>query len=373
MPSFDYITAKEFRQSLESDDLEMRSCAEAHAWKSVQVLAGSIVESLLIDYLASTSHPARSSKDPLKMDLSEAIAICRSEGILSERSADLCSVIRSYRNLIHPGRMVRLAEQPPDKGSAAIAVALVDIIAEELARVRRAAVGLTAEQILSKVLRDSNSLAILKHLLQEVTEQQRERLLLEIFPAAYEEACGSEEPFDDTSERLVSAYRTILESVSSDVRKRVASEFVRVLRVEDGDRVVKYGAAFFRSADLAFVPVSHRAMVLVHILSRVPTIHTLDSLKLIEGIEDYLQPADVPKWLDPFISSLVSSTVKENFKQRVRNQLHEASVTLGSDVDAAIDRRLDDWIRHYQKGEASEMVELVGELKKQIDEQRLPF
>lgn len=69
MPSFDYITAKEFRQSLEADHVEMCRCAEVRAWKGVQVLAGSIVESLLIDYVASTTHPTRPIKDPLKLIL----------------------------------------------------------------------------------------------------------------------------------------------------------------------------------------------------------------------------------------------------------------------------------------------------------------
>ena len=373
MPSFDYITAKEFRESLEADHLEMRRCADAQAWKSVQVLAGSMVESLLIDYLASTTNPTRSSKDPLKMDLGEAIAICRSEAVLSDRTADLCSVIRSYRNLIHPGRMVRLGEQPPDQGSSAIAMALVDIIAEELARVRRAAVGLTAEQILSKVLRDANSLTILKHLLQEVTEQQRERLLRELIPSAHQKASGSQEPFDDSAERLESAYRAILESVTPDVRKRVASEFVRVLREEDGEHVLRYGAAFFRPSDLKFVPLQHQAMVREHLLGRVSYVHTLSTLELIEGIGEYLQPTDVVDWLDPFIRTLVSTTVKDNVKQRARLRLFEDATLTSGEVNTAIDQRLDDWIRHYEKGDAPEKTEFARALKNDLIAQRIPF
>jgi hypothetical protein len=376
MPSFDYITAKEFREALEGDHLEMRKCADAQAWKSVQVLAGSMVESLLIDYLASSTNPTRSNKDPLKMDLGEAIAICRSEAVLSDRTADLCSVIKSYRNLIHPGRMVRLGEQPPDQGSSTIAMALIDIIAEEVATVRRAAVGLTAEQILSKVLRDANSLTILKHLLQEVTEQQRERLLLELIPSAHQEASESRDPFDDfddSAERLESAYRAILESVTLSVRKRVASEFVRVLREEDGERVLKYGAAFFRASDLEFVPSQHQAMVREHLLGRVSTFHTLSTLQILEGIGEHLQPTDVVKWLDPFIRTLVSTTVKDSVKQSARIHLFEAATLTSDKVDAAIDRRLDDWIRHYEQADAPEKVEFVQELKKDLNAQRLPF
>ena len=46
MPMFDFITEKDLRVSLEGDYAEMQKCVEASAWKSGQVLAGSIVEAL---------------------------------------------------------------------------------------------------------------------------------------------------------------------------------------------------------------------------------------------------------------------------------------------------------------------------------------
>jgi hypothetical protein len=373
MPSFDYITSKEFRESLESDHSEMRKCADVQAWKSVQVLAGSIVESLLVDYIVSTTNASKPSKDPLKMDLGEAIMFCRNEKVLSDRTADLCSVIRSYRNLIHPGRMVRLDEQPPDKGSSTIALALVDIIAEELARVRRTAVGLTAEQILSKVQRDANSLTILKHLLQEANELQRERLLIELIPSAHIEATGSENPHDVSAERLEGAYRIILESVSHDVRKRVASEFVRVLREEDGGDVLRYGEAFFIPADIEFVPQQHKEMVREHLLGRVPNLHTLSSLRLLEGIGEYLQPSDDCKWLDPIIRTLSSNTVRENVKQKTREYLLDEASLTSDEFNVAVDKRLDAWIKFYEERKSSENAESARELKKDLNAQRLPF
>lgn len=373
MPSFDYITSKEFRESLESDHTEMRKCADVQAWKSVQVLAGSIVESLLVDYIISMTNTSKPSKDPLKMDLGEAITFCRSEKVLTDRTADLCSVIRSYRNLIHPGRMVRLDEQPPDKGSSMIALALVDIIAEELARVRRTVVGLTAEQILSKVQRDANSLTILKHLLQEVTELQRERLLIELIPSAHIEASASEVPYDTDAERLEEAYRIILDSVSPEVRQRVASEFVRVLREEDGGDVLRYGEAFFIPSDMEFVPQQHKEMVREHLLGRVPNLHTLNSLKLIEGIGPYLQPADDSKWLDPIIRTLNSNAVKENIKQKTREYILEEASLTSDKFNVAIDERLDAWIRMYEKNKNQEKAESARDLKRDLNAQRLPF
>jgi hypothetical protein len=225
MVAFDFIGTREFRKSLEADYSEMNKNYEGQAWKSVQVIAGSIVEAILIDYLISTENDKRPKRDPLKLELAEAIAIAKTEGALSERTSDLCSVIRSFRNLIHPGRMIRLKEPSPDHGSASIAKALVDIILEELSKSRRATIGLTAEQLVSKILRDSNSLTILKHLIAEVNEYQKEKLLLEILPMTYQEISedgptgdDSFVDFDNQLNRLETTYRTIFNSVSIEIK-----------------------------------------------------------------------------------------------------------------------------------------------------------
>jgi hypothetical protein len=370
MPSFDYITAKEFREALEADHLEMHRCAEAQAWKSVQVLAGSIVEALLIDYLTATPNPTRPKKDPLKVDLGEAIVFCKNEGVLSDRTADLCSVVKSYRNLIHPGRMVRLEEQPPSESSSKIALALVDLIAEEISKARRKVSGLTAEQLLSKIQRDHNSLSILKHLINEVSESQRERLLIDLIPAAYE----SIDPLDETGERLEVAFRVVLESVTPAVRENVAAEFVRILREDDGWRVLQYGIAFFRPSDLKFVPSQHQAMVREHLLGRAPSPHTLGTLKVLNGIAEHLQPEDVPKWLDPFIRTFASNTVKDVVKNSARALLlDEAGNTISHKVDNAIAQRLEEWVNYYDKSGIPDQADYIREIKKEIDALQIPF
>jgi len=87
MPNFDFITLKPFREALDADYAEMRRSAEAGNWKAAHVLAGSIVECLLIDYLATTSSSGRGSTDALKLDLSDAINCCKSEKVITARTA----------------------------------------------------------------------------------------------------------------------------------------------------------------------------------------------------------------------------------------------------------------------------------------------
>ena len=366
MPSFDYITSADFRTSLESDYADMRKCAEAGAWKSAQVLAGSIVEALLVDYLVSTSHPVRGAKDPLRMDLAETIAACKAESVLSDRSADLCSVIRSYRNLIHPGRMVRLGEQPPSKTTCDIATALIDLIVEEISKTRRAAVGLTAEQILSKVVRDSGCLTILKHLLVEVSETQRERLLVSLLPLAYIEHLAKEEPFDETADRLADAYRITLESVTAPTKERVALEFVRVLKQEDGALVDTYRKAFFRASDLESLPLSSRPLVREHLLGAVASTHSLDSLRMLDGIGPHLEGEDCVKWTDTCVRTLISSTVKDGVKKKCRELFIETAFFTSRDFDTQLLKRLDDWVNHFAKPGSELSAKVVKELREEI-------
>lgn len=50
MASFDFITDEDFRISLEKDFKELNLCIQTGAYKAAVVIAGSIVEAVLIDY-----------------------------------------------------------------------------------------------------------------------------------------------------------------------------------------------------------------------------------------------------------------------------------------------------------------------------------
>src|SRR5438132_13102251 len=121
---FDFITDEEFRLALEADFREMEICAEQGAWKAVHVLAGSIIEAVLVDYLLATQ---RKQPDPLEMSIGQLIAACKKAGVLTQRSAELSGALKSYRNLIHPGRSSRLGETA-DMDGAIVAKALLSII-----------------------------------------------------------------------------------------------------------------------------------------------------------------------------------------------------------------------------------------------------
>src|SRR5258708_40113568 len=58
----------------------------------------------------------RSSSNLSEMRLFDIINICKGEGILTNKSANLAHVIREYRNLIHPEKLRRLEETADKNG-----------------------------------------------------------------------------------------------------------------------------------------------------------------------------------------------------------------------------------------------------------------
>src|SRR6266513_1452621 len=107
---FNFISDEKFRVSLENDFGELEKRMKAEAWKAVHVLAGSVVETLLIDYLMVTEYEKRSPQKISKLNLYQIIEICKEEQVLSNKAADLAHAIREYRNLIHPEKLRRLEE-----------------------------------------------------------------------------------------------------------------------------------------------------------------------------------------------------------------------------------------------------------------------
>ena len=132
MATIDFITDDEFRLSLTSDLDELEKALENKSIKAAHVLAGSIVEAVLIDYLISETPADRERL--LKLDLGKAIDECQKRGVIGSRTANLSSVVREYRNLIHPGLVIRKQEKISDK-TAHIANSVVSVILEEIAAI----------------------------------------------------------------------------------------------------------------------------------------------------------------------------------------------------------------------------------------------
>jgi hypothetical protein len=271
MIEFDFITDDRFRDSLIADYAEFRASLSADAWKAALVLLGSIAEALLVDHLGSTDYQKRVGTDPLKLHLGELIAACQKEKVISDKTAALSTVIQKYRNLIHPGRAIRLGETA-SKSAAIVAGELLQMIVDEISAKKRTEYGYTAEQIVKKLERDESAMSIHKHLLKDVPEFEIERLLLRVIPNRYFELDAVDgqfgpEPDLEGQNRLAICFRSGFTIASDEIKKKVTKRFLSILRNEDQHKVLTYEVAFFRGGDLKYLSPAEAKLVKDHLLS----------------------------------------------------------------------------------------------------------
>ncbi|MGD0019035.1 MAG: hypothetical protein ABSD62_07240 [Candidatus Limnocylindrales bacterium] len=294
MANFEYIRDERFRLGLEADYAEMNAALGARAWKAVHVLAGSIVEAVLIDYLleaAEKSTAPAPSRDLLKIELGEAIDACKDAGVLSEKTAALSHVVRSYRNLIHPGRIVRLGESVDEQG-ARVAVALTEMVVAEVGQARGDNLGYTAEQLATKIEGDPDTASLLqKHFLPKLTEAELEKLLLRVLPERYLTEAQAHGPGTSSAKALADSYRRTLAKVPEALQRRAAEWFARVVRKQPASIVHFYQEAFFRAPHLSFYADDDAVVVVDYLLSRLVSQRSEALLSAASGIGPWLTPA----------------------------------------------------------------------------------
>jgi len=302
MADFNFIIIPELRQCLESDYKELQACLKAEAWKAVDVLAGSIVEAVLIDALG----PAGVDQAKLdSMELAALITLAKDKGILDDEAADLSTVVRKYRNLIHPGRIKRL-EKNVDGSGAIVAAQVVEIITKQVALRKRQTYGYTAEQLLERVRGGSSALPLVADLLKATPSMEVERLLIDVLPTTYFN--NYEDPDLDT--HLIECYRRIFDSAGRDVKVKVTKNLYKVYREGPEARVLAYEDNFLRGSDLAYLSESEGSLIKTHLLHRV-SIETLRQRRRnIVGIGPFLDAEEVVYFIMVLMEAMQSEDIE---------------------------------------------------------------
>lgn len=172
---FDFITDLDFRNILERDYEELNKCIESKSSKSVLILAGSIIEALLTDYFISFPVNDLKKQKVLKMDLYNLIELSVEQKLISKSTKDLSSVIKNYRNLIHPGREIRTSENF-DFDTAVVAKSLLNIIVKEIRENYLNHLGYSANDLFNKLQYDELSQPIFEKLLNKVHKIEKSNL-----------------------------------------------------------------------------------------------------------------------------------------------------------------------------------------------------
>jgi hypothetical protein len=282
------------------------------------------------------------------MELGPLIAACKEKKIITERTADLSSVIRSYRNLIHPGRVVRLRERV-DKKSASIAKALLDVVADEIAAAKEATYGFTADQIANKIEKDASAISVLPHFLKETNERERERLVMEVLPDRHRTWSGDDEWMIMNFDDYRTCYRRTLETLPPEGKSKVAKRFIKILKEESGDYIEKYENAFFKASDLDSLHGDDAALAKEHIISRLEKDQGPGMLEVVEGLGFYLIESEVGRVFDAYAKAISfgrHATTKNRARELLSLLYYEAQ---DDKLKERIVKRADKWIAFWEE------------------------
>ncbi len=370
MLNFDFISEEDFRISLENDYKELNDAMQVGAWKAVHVLAGSIIEAVLVDYLFAIGYH---QEDPLRVSLERAITICRQEGILSEKTEHIAHAIQSYRNLIHPGRSIRLGETA-DEGGAKIAQGLVDMVVSQVAANKQRKFGYTAEQIVKKISNDSSTVAILGHLLTQVTEREKERLLIANIPEAYVQVWSEpqwdeeEKPRGSTLNSLSACFRAVYKNAAEATKKKAAERTIKIIKEEDEETARVYLTKFFRGTDLQYLSSEEVRLLKEYLLSILKKRPDASLLRALEGIGPFLGSGDIRRLMNTLVPRLFNkSSLIE------RDEVEKFLSSEYSNMPAVVKHKLEDYLEEESwTGLDDYAKEVLTELRNCIQESILP-
>jgi hypothetical protein len=134
-----FITDPSLRDSLRIDISATNRALHNGEWKAATVLAGSVIEALLLWALLQQSPAAVTGaasmlklKDaPLDWHLPQYIRVAEHLKIIESATVTAASLAKDFRNLIHPGRAQRTG-QTCNRGTAMSAVAALELVVEDL-------------------------------------------------------------------------------------------------------------------------------------------------------------------------------------------------------------------------------------------------
>lgn len=136
---FAFINDPQLGAMLQRDYLEIQRSIIVENWKSVLILSGGLIETMLLDVLngrsalavSSTKAPSKNPQDINRWSLNNLIEVSIDINLVPKLVGTLSHSVREYRNLIHPGVELRsgLKVEPEE---AEIAVQVVKLIVREL-------------------------------------------------------------------------------------------------------------------------------------------------------------------------------------------------------------------------------------------------
>ena len=203
--NFEFISDGKLKEILIRDYDELKVCISVDAVKSTLILSGSIIEAVLVDSLLSMSNENVDEISILRMTLDGLIKETNEKKLISDRSKELSTVVRSYRNLIHPGREKRTKDSF-DLESSKVAFSLTKMIVTEL-REKFLKTSVNASDLFGNIRNGNVSIDRFEILIKRMHKVERIKLFGNIVDLELEENIFYE-PFQDGQEfvRILKPY-----------------------------------------------------------------------------------------------------------------------------------------------------------------------
>jgi hypothetical protein len=347
MAAFDFIVSNDFRASLEKDAEELIRCMKVGAWKSAHILAASLIQATLVDYLVSAG--AGTEDDLSRLSLTSLLDLCRTQQVLSPRTVELAGFLRLPADFLSPNSRVRL-DAVTDETGARIAQALLEIVINEVSSHRRESLQFSAENVVSKIQSDSSAVAIFEHLLRRLGRAELEKLLIELLPKAHFETAKSGDPHAaGTLKRFEMCFRLAFDSAPTELKRTVAAKFLSILENESEYIIQSYQCSFFRASDLQFLEDEGRAIVKAHFLANLAKQVTLPLLNASAGMAELLGTDEESRaFFVPLVMSLVEQTDES--------------------LAAATFRRLSEELAHLSGQNRKSIAAWIGRLRRSLEQ-----
>jgi len=300
--SFWMIRDLELRKLVRSDCDEFDSAYDKHLLKACLVLAGSITEGLLLNYLEVIGYCPPKGLTTREMSLGTMLKACVDAGDLSTDAEKLCGVLKEYRDLVHPGRVLR-ERLKPDNSQRDVAKQAVERVASDMVHAAWRRPEWAAESVFHDALGSQMggvpSERVVQLGISRLSEEQLARLVVEVIPQRMHETSGAS--IDFAYETLL-ACRVCLEPAwpRASHETRVAAALALAKSIEWAAALEEVGASDGLINDvLEYLEPAVRNLVLDEIIATLASQLGRGMQPNIKGLARYLRSEDVQRFVTP--------------------------------------------------------------------------
>jgi hypothetical protein len=420
--SFDFISSDDLRKSLDSDYAELMKAITASMWKSACILAGSIAEAILMDYIAVVGNCNAEVENlavpniGLQKLIDAAIGV---DVVAGEQSPDagwefaqladkgaaarksgtsrslrtvyaMSSAVADFRNLIHPGRELRLKEHV-DENLASAARAFTLLLCSDLSKESAARYPYRAEDVIKKAEKDVGARTVLETMLGKTKPSEVTRLLTEVGPRAFlgnfhapenlgEEMFPNQDSIDDED---VDKYNSLCRVAKIDqaadaqtyrlafargsrVQKGMAMHAIaELLKTENSPAVVAIEAELLQVSGLECASDEDRNLIVGDIVDRICSKSAgKELLDSATGIGQWLSPERGAEFVEALLDKRFWSKLDSGIRRSALGLLvHEYGI-MPAATQAIVHRTTNTYrdVMTTQTGDLPEDVQVVSDL-----------